>query len=144
VGRTVALGLVLAVAAWFLVQAIVTTDREAVEAEIARLVALARQGGDDAVLGILDALAPDYRGTHPFTRESIEENLRHYLEPMRLDSLSTGDPSPVWKGEEIFVPILSIQAKADGAAYRVLLSVTFAERDGSWKIVSVSRAELGR
>jgi hypothetical protein len=140
VARTAALGLVLVVAAWLMVQAIVTTDREAVEEEIARLVALARSGGEEGVAGILGALAPDYRGSHPFTRESIEANLRHYLG--RLQSLSTGDPSPIAKGEEILVPILSIRAEVDGAAHRMLLSVTF--RDGAWRIVSISRAELGR
>lgn len=142
--RTVALGLVLAVAAWVAIQAIVTTDREAVEEEIGRLVEVARSGGDEGVAEILAALAPDYRGSSPFTRESMEANLRRFLAPGRMSDLATGDPSPIWKGEEIFVPLLSVRAKVDGAARTVILAVTFAEREGRWRIVDVSRAEWGR
>lgn len=142
--RTVLAGLVLAVAAWLAIQALVTTDLESVEEEIARLVALANAGGEDAVAGILAALAPDYRGSSPFARSSVERHLRRYLGASKSRDIKTGDPSPIWKGDEIVVPLLSIRATVDGSTRTVILMVTFAQRNGTWKVVDVSRAQWGR
>lgn len=142
--RTILLGLGLAVAAYVAINLIVTTDLERVEEEIGHLVDLANEGGEAAVDGILAALADDYRGTPPFERESVERYLRRYVGDSKSRTITTGNPKPIWKGDEIFVPLLSVRATVDGATRQVILSLTFAERDGRWRIVDISRAEWGR
>jgi len=134
----------LAIGAYLLINWFVTTDRERVEAEVGRLVALARQGGEDAAAEILDALAEDYRGRRPFDREDIAAYLRRYVAPRRVRKLSTGDFTTLWKGDEILVPILRIDAATENAGYTLILTVRFANRDGAWKVVDITRWRIGR
>jgi len=143
--RTLLAALTVAVAAYLFIDAIVTSDREEVESLVGRLVDAARRGGDEAVDQILAALADDYRGEGPFARDAMERRLRTHLGGnARLSELSTGDYRAIWKGDEMFVPILSIEATAQGSVQRVVLSLWFAERDGEWKIADITRVQWGR
>jgi len=134
----------LAIGAYLLVNWFVTTDRERVEAEVERLVSLARRGGEEAASEISDALAEDYRGSRPFSREDIAASLRRYVAPGKLRELSTSDFKTLWDGEEILVPILRIDAATGSAGYTLILTVRFAERDGAWKVVDITRWRFGR
>jgi len=134
----------LAVGAYLLVNWFVTSDRERVEAEVERLVSLARRGGEGAASEILDALAEDYRGSRPFGRDDIAAYLRRYVAQGKIRELSTGGFKTLWDGEEILVPILRIDAAVSGAAYTLILTVRFAERDGAWKVVDITRWRMGR
>ncbi len=143
--RTLLAALAVAVAAWLLVDALVTSDREEVERLVGRLVAAARRGGDAAVDEILAALADDYRGEGPFARDAMERRLRAHLGgDARLAELSTGDYRALWKGDEMFVPILSVRAAAQGSPQRFVLSLWFAERDGAWRITDITRVQWGQ
>ncbi len=137
--------LAVAVAAYLLIDALVTSDREEVERTVERLLAAARRGGDGAVDEILEALADDYRGEGPFARDAMERRLRTHLGgTARLTRLGAGGYRAIWKGDGILVPILSIEAAAGGAVQRVVLSVSFAERDGRWRIRDITRVQWGR
>ena len=134
----------IAVAAVVLINVVHTSDRERVEEEMLRLFDIARGGGEDAVREVLDAFAEDYRGTGYYSLKSIERNLRRVLVPAgRLEELSHGSIDAVVKGNEIVVPTVSIKANLGGEPMRVILAVTWAERDGEWKIVDVRRWKFG-
>jgi hypothetical protein len=143
VWRTVLGVVLLAIGAWVAINALVTTEPERVEAEVERLLDLAREGGEGAADEILGALAEDYHGDYP--RERIESYLDSYVGQARIRRLTTGNYKAVWKSDEIIVPILRIDAEThDGRAARTILRVTFAERDGEWKVVNVGRWRLER
>jgi len=116
------------------------SDRKRVEQAVERLADLARTGGPDAVEGILDILADDYRGSIP--RKDIEAYVRGRLKESGVGSLSLGNFKTMWKGDEILIPILAV--RADGWPAPLLLTVTFAVRDGHWKVTSCSRTRWGR
>jgi hypothetical protein len=134
VGRTVVAGLVVAVLVYVAVDALWTSETEQVEAEVERLIELAKRGGPGAAEEILDALAEDYRGA--VSRAEAAAYLERYVLPGRLGQLTHGAIDAMWKGEEILVPLLRI----DVEGRTVLLTVVFAERDGEWRVVDVSRA----
>lgn len=116
------------------------SDRKRVEQEVERLADLARTGGPDAVEAILDILADDYRGSIP--RKDIETYIRRRLEESGIGSLSLGNFKTMWKGDEILIPILAV--RAEGWPMPLLLTVTFADREGRWKVTSCSRTRWGR
>ena len=117
------------------------SDRKRVEQEVERLADLARRGGPDAAEEILALLADDYRG--PIPRRDIEKQVRARLEESGVGSLRLGDFKTVWKGDrEILIPILAL--RADGWPGPVILTVTFADRDGRWRITSCGRTRWGR
>lgn len=142
--RTVLAFFLLAVGAYVLINLLVTTEPERVEAQVERLVELARTGGDDAVDEILLAFADDYRGEDYFSLPRIEGYLRQYVGHRRIRSLETGGYTALWKDDEILVPILALYAKTDSVELRPVLRVTFASRDGEWKIVNVANMRLER
>jgi hypothetical protein len=144
VWRLAVAGSLLVVGIWFLVDALIVTDAERVEDEVARLVDLARTGGPEAAEEILAALADDYRGDGPFSRERIEGSVRRYVAEERLDQLLTGGYTAVPMGDEVVVPILSLRARLKGAEARVVLRVHFAERDGRFRITDVQQWRLER
>jgi hypothetical protein len=132
----------LVIAGYVVVNLLVTTDLERVENEVERAVARAREGGDDAAEAILALLAEDYDGEYP--RRSIERYVRRYVGEKRVRELTTGNYKAVWKGDEIVIPILRLDVQTDDAFGRAILRVTFAERDGAWKVVNVGRWRLER
>jgi hypothetical protein len=140
-----ALGFVAVIlVAVILVNVLHTSDREAVEDEMVRLIGLAREGGEDAVAGILDSFAEDYRGSGYYSRESIERRLRSHLVPAgRLTSLTHGSIDAIVKGSEIMIPTVSLKAEFGGDAMQVVVAVTWAKRGGAWKIVEVQRWKFG-
>jgi hypothetical protein len=142
VWRTLLLGLAIVIAAYVLYNLLVTTDLERVEAEVERALARAREGGDEAAEALLECLADDYAGEYP--RRSIEIYVRRYVGQKRVRELTTGGYKAVWKGEEIVIPILRLDAETDSGSLRVILRVTFARRDGTWKVVNVGRWRLER
>lgn len=137
--RNALLVVAFCVGAYFLVNAIVTTDRDLVRQDVERLVEVARRGGDDAVEEILASLAEDYRGSGSFTRASIERQLRNYVGGNRIRSLSTGAIKVVWVGDELKIPLLAIHAGTESLSGSLFLTITYGEREGGWKIVSVTR-----
>ena len=145
VARTV-IGLVgIALLAFLAVNLLFSDDRDRVEDEMERLIEVAERGGEEAVAEILDALADDYRGSGWFARKSLERRLRAVLiPPGRLTELRHGDFDPVVKGDEIVIPLVSLRARIEGNSQQVFLAVTFAFRDDVWKIVNVTRWQMGR
>lgn len=139
--RTGLLITAIAVACYVLIHLIVTTDRERVEAEVERLLELARSGGEDAADEILAAFADDYRGTIPLKR--IAAFVRDYVGASRIVKLTTGSYKTFWDGDEIRIPILALYITAKGWEAKTLLTVVCAERDGEWKIVEFSRLRWG-
>jgi hypothetical protein len=144
VWRTVLVALLLAIGIWLAIDALVKTDAERVEDEVARLVDLAREGGEDAAKGILAALADDYRGSGAFSRERIEGYVRQYVLEGRPEEITTGGYKAVPKGDEILVPLLRIDVRTKRFQANALLRVTFAERDGRFRVVNVEQWHLER
>ena len=134
----------VAIGIYVAVNAIITTEPERVEAEVERLLEVARRGGDEAVEEILLAFADDYRGEGTFSMTRIESGLRQWVAKGRITKLTTGNYQALWIGEEIIVPILSIQATTRHGAFNPILRVTFAPRDGEWRIVNVGRVRFER
>ena len=142
--RIALVALLLAIGIWLAIDALVKTDAERVEDEVARLVDLAREGGEGAAGGILAALADDYRGSGGFSRARIEGYVRQYLVEDRPEEITTGKPIAVPKGDEILIPILRIDARTKRSAGSAVLRLTFAERDGRFRIVNVENWSLER
>ncbi|MEM8883446.1 MAG: hypothetical protein AAGD14_05225 [Planctomycetota bacterium] len=135
------LGIVLAAVIGF--QIVYTDDREAVEERLETLFEIAREGGEDAFDEIMASIADDYRGSGSFGRKYVERRLKAALVPAGTTTeIKHGGFSPVVKNDEILVPIVSVQAKIRGNAVRYAFAVTFAQRDGEWKIVNVTRMRL--
>jgi len=141
VGRTLLIVSALALASFLLIQAIVTTDRERVEAEIERLADLARKGGPEAAAGIRAAFADDYRGSDSLSLREIERQLERWVAPAKLRKVTLGSPSPTAdESGGIIVPLLRVTVETDGGVLgTLLLTVTWGERDGAWKIVDITR-----
>lgn len=137
--RIVVVAVLAAIGIWLGIDALITTDAERVEAEVARLVELAREGGDDAAKEILAALADDYRGDGPFARERIEAYVRTCLVEARPEEIWTGDFITVPKGDEIVIPLLRIHVRTKALEGDTLLKVTFAERNGRFRVVNAER-----
>jgi hypothetical protein len=135
-------GLAIVIAGYALFNLLVTTDLERVEAEVERALQHAREGGDEAAEAVLEILADDYDGEYP--RRSIETYVRRYVGEKRVRELTTGDYKAIWKGEEIVIPILRLDVETDRGPARAILRVTFAPRDGTWKVVNVGRWRLER
>lgn len=140
--RTLLVGVTIVVGAYVLFNLLVTTDLERVEDEVERALDHARRGGEDAAEAVLSILADDYDGEYP--RSSIERYVRRYVGEKRVRELGTGDYKAVWKGDEIVIPILRLDVETDQGPGRAILRVTFAERDGAWKVVNVGRWRLER
>ncbi|MCK6460970.1 MAG: hypothetical protein L6Q95_13890 [Planctomycetes bacterium] len=134
-GRIVIMGLLLAIGLWLAVDALITTDAERVEAEVERLLDLARQGGEDAAAEILDAVADDYRGA--YSKETIGRYLRMCLVDDRVEELTTGSPAYIPKGGEVLIPLFRLDVRTKRFQGTAILRVTFAKRDGRFRIVSV-------
>jgi hypothetical protein len=133
--RIVVVGVLSAIAVWLAIDALITTDAERVEVEVERLLVLARQGGEDAVAGILDAIADDYRGA--YNKETIERYLRMCLVDDRPEEITTGSPAYIPKGGEILIPLLRVDVRMKNFQQTALLRVTFAKRGDRFRIVSV-------
>jgi hypothetical protein len=143
VWRHALVALLLAVGLYVAIDALIETDAERVEAEVERLVEVARKGGDEAIAGILDAIADDYRGSGLYERERVVGYVRHYLaEPP--EELTTGKVVALDKGDEILIPLLTIHARTRRLGGSKPLRVTFAERDGRFKLVNVEDFSPGR
>lgn len=134
----------IVIAGYVAINLLVTTEPERVEARVARLCDLAREGGEDAAQEILDSFAEDYRGEGTFSRARVEYYVRRFIGSGQITELTTGDYAALWVDDEIVVPILSIQAKTERGALNPIFRVTFAERDGEWLIVNVGRWRLER
>ena len=139
--RTSLLVAAIAVGCYVLVHLIVTTEPERVEAEVERLLGLARRGGEDAAEEILDAFAEDYSGS--FELDWIQKQVRNYVGRNRFKSVTVGSFSAVWKGDDILIPRLTVTLEVEGWKAVLFLAVTCAERDGEWKIVHVTRLRWG-
>jgi len=142
VWRTLLAGTAIVIAGYVVFNLLVTTDLERVENDVERALEHARQGGDDAAEAVLSILADDYDGEYP--RRSIESYVRRYVGQKRVREVTTGGYKAIWKGEEIVIPILRLDVKTDHGLARAILRVTFAERDGEWKVVNVGRWRLER
>ncbi len=142
--RTALVALLLAIGIWLAIDALVTTDAERVEDEVARLLDLAREGGDHAAGEILAALADDYRGDGFFARARIEEYVRRHVIEERAEEIATGDYAALPIGGEIVVPILSIHVRTKRFEANPILRVAFAERGGRFRIVNVEQWRLER
>jgi len=141
----VLVALLLAIGIYMAVDALFVSDTERVEAEIGRLLDVARAGGEGAADEILAALADDYRGEGPFARASVERYVRGYLAGGPPEELLSGDYEALWIGDEIVVPILSLRAKRKGVMTQLpILRVHFAERDGRFRVTYVSQWRLER
>ncbi len=143
-GRIALVGSLVAIAIWFAIDALVTTDAERVEDEVERLVGLARQGGEDAAREILAALAEDYRGDGFFARERIADHVRRHVLEERAEEITTGKYVAVPAGDTILVPLLRLDVRTSRFEGTVLLRVTFAERDGRFRVVNVEQWRLER
>jgi hypothetical protein len=134
--RIVVVVILSAIAVWLAIDALITTDAERVEMEVERLLELARQGGEDAAREILDAVAEDYRGA--YSRESIGRYLRMCLVDDRPEEITTGSPAYIPKGGEVLIPLLRVDVRTKkGFQATAILRVTFAKRNGRFRIVSV-------
>lgn len=142
--RIAVVGLLLAVGIWLAIDSLVTTDAERVEDEVARLVDLARQGGEDAAAGILAALAEDYRGSGAYSRERIAGYVQQHVALERAEEITTGKYIAVPAGDAILVPLLRLDVRTRRFQGTALLRVTFAERDGRFRIVNVEQWHLER
>jgi len=142
VWRASLIATVLALVAWLLVNLLVTTDLDRVENELVRLVEVARKGGPDAAADILAAFAEDYRGDGAYARDNVERALQRYVATSRVERLDVNNFKTVWAGEEIVVPLLLVTGAAAGFDVRLAVAVTWGERDGSWKIVDITRFQL--
>jgi hypothetical protein len=136
--RVVAVVVLSALAIWFVVDALTVSDAERVEMEMERLLDLARQGGEDAVAGIMDAIAEDYRGV--YSRETIERYLRMGLADGPPEEVTTGSPAFLPKDGEIVIPILRVDVRTKGYQGRAVLKVSFAKRGDRFRVVSVDQA----
>ena len=139
--RTGLLITAIALACYVLIHLLVTTDRERVEAEVERLLELARSGGEEAADEILAAFADDYRGTIPLKR--ITAYVRNYVGASKIVKLATGSYKTMWDGDEIRIPILALYITTEGWETKSVLTVVCAERDGKWKIIEFSRPRWG-
>ncbi|MFQ5843448.1 MAG: hypothetical protein ACE5JG_00500 [Planctomycetota bacterium] len=120
-----------------LLDALVVSDEERVEEVTKRLIALADRGGAEAAARIRDAFADDYRGQEP--RERIDRYLEGYVAAARVVHVGTGGINAFERDGELVVNLRVSVALTDGQAGTFLLSLTFAERDGAFRIVGVSR-----
>jgi hypothetical protein len=143
VWRIALVGSLLAIGLWFAIDALITTDLERVEAEVERLLEVARKGGPEAADEILAAFAEDYRGSGFYARENVERHARRFLAAGRPEEISIGWPKAVPKGEEIQVPILRVDVRTKRDQGTTFVRLTFARRDGRFKIVNAEQA-LGR
>ena len=142
--RNVLAILAIVIAAVVIINLLYTSDREHVEDEMLRLFEVARRGGDDAVVEIMDAFAPDYRGSGYFSLNSIERRIRQTIVPAgRLKKLTHGSIDAIVKGQEIVIPTVSIQANFGNSPVNGVFAVTWAKREGEWKIVDVQRWRFG-
>jgi len=132
-------GVILVAGIYLLSDWIITTDRERVEDLVERMFAVAREGGEDATATCLDALADDFRGAGVFGRESIAAHLDRYVTARRVRSLERGGYETIWVGDEIHVPFVRLDADAGNLKGTMFLKLAFAERDGQWKLVDVTR-----
>lgn len=136
--RIVVVAILAAIGIWLAIDALITTDAERVEAEVARLVELAREGGDDAAKEILGAIADDYRGDGLFARARIEDYVRRLVAEGQAEEIWTGRYDAIPKGDgTILVPLLRIHVRTKDAEGDAILKVTFAERDGRFRVVNV-------
>jgi hypothetical protein len=135
--RLVVVVILSAIAVWLAIDALITTDAERVEMEVERLLELARQGGEDAARGILDAIADDYQGA--FSRETVERYLRMCLVDDRPEEITTGSPAYIPKGGDVvLIPLLRVDVRTKkGLQGTAILRVTFAKRGDRFRIVSV-------
>lgn len=140
--RTSLLVVAIALGLYVIVNLLVTTELERVEAEMERLLELARKGGEEAAAEILDVLAEDYDGEVP--RRRLENYLKVYVVDRKVEKLSTGSYKTIWKGSDILIPLLAIYATVDGYEARFVLTVTWSERADGWKVTRISRASWGR
>jgi len=144
VWRIVVAGILFAIGVWLAIDALITTDSERVEAEIERLLEVARRGGDDAADEILDAFAEDYHGAGLYSPERIRDYARRYVAGERPEELWLGNFKAFPKEDgTILVPILRIHVKTRNFEGDAIVKVTFAERDERFRIVNVEPA-LGR
>jgi hypothetical protein len=135
----IVLGCIVAVA--IIATQLFPSDRKRVEEKVEQLAELARRGGPEAAEEILDALADDYRGS--VSRKEVDRYVRRYIGGGKVRSLTLGNFKTLWKGDEILVPILAVRADVGGYAARLVLTVTFGNRDGVWRITSISRTRFG-
>lgn len=135
--RTLLGTIAIGVAVWIGINLLYTSDREKVEEETERLLLLARRGGEEASEAILAALADSYRGTM-YSREEVGGILAQWVSPARLASLDWGAVHATWKDGEFLVP-LRITARTRLDAGTILVTVLFAEEQGSFRVVDVTR-----
>lgn len=129
-----------AVGATLMLSILLPDDLDRVEAEVDRLADLARKGGPEAAAEILAAFADDYRGS--VSLDTVERYVKRHVERGGVDPLTLGNFKTFWEGSEIRIPLLTIRTKV--FPHPVILTVTFGERDGAWKITSARRASWGR
>ena len=127
-----------------LVQWLYTDDLERCELLLEEMVAAAETGGEDAVDFILAGFADDYRGSEPYTLDRLERYLRRYVAAERVKGITTGDPDPIADGSEIHIPLYRVTVELDDQTGTLLLAITFAKRDGEWKIINVASSRFGR
>lgn len=134
----------VAIALWFAIGALITTDAERVEAEVERLVEVARQGGEAAASELLAAFADDYRGSGFYARENVGRYLQRFLVEDRPEEISIGSFLVVPKGEEFMIPLMRVDARSRRDQGTTFVRLTFAKRDGRFKIVSAEQGGFSR
>jgi len=142
VWRTVLVVLAFAVMIFLTIQWLWKDDTDAVEARIEHLLEVARQGGEGAAAEIIDALADDYDGG--IGRKSIEQWVRNIVGNGKVRTLTTGDYDVVSKADGIVVPIFRIDLETSSRRAAAVFVLTFALRDGDWKVTSVDQWRFGR
>ena len=134
----------VAIALWFAIGALITTDAERVEAEVERLVEVARKGGEEAAAEFLAAFADDYRGSGLYGRENVERYVRRFLVDDRPEEISIGKFLVVPKGDEFMIPLMRVDARSRRDQGTTFVRLTFAKRDGRFRIVSAEQGGFSR
>lgn len=142
--RIALVGSLLVIGVWLAIDALITTDLERVEQEVLRLVEVARKGGEEAADEFLAAFADDYRGSGLYARDNVARYVHRFLVDDRPEEISIGKPIAVPKGEEIMIPLLRVDARTRRDQGTAFVRLTFAKRDGRFRIVNAEQGGLGR
>ncbi len=115
------------------------SDKDRVREEVARLAALAEEGGEEAAAEIGAALAGPYMGSPPFDRAGIERVLKTFVERGRVRSLRLGDFTILAAGGEMVIPLLRVDVDTGSRSATLLLRLTFVPEGDAWRLLRIGR-----